>query len=230
MLSKERLLHPATIIAVIALLVALSGAGYAATTIGTSQLKNNAVTTPKIKNTAVTTAKLKNNAVTRAKIASNAVGTGKLANAAVTTPKIAAGAVTASQLAPATLAALLGGTGPPGPQGAQGPQGPQGLQGGQGPPGPAGPSPAVVRVEAEAHLGWQSFAEATATCPSGGTVLGGGFYTVPTLGSPPGGTLVMVQDSPTPNTDGWNVRVYNASNANSYTLKVVALCTTVAAP
>ena len=50
MLSKERLLHPATIIAVIALLVALSGAGYAATTIGTSQLKNNAVTTPKIKN------------------------------------------------------------------------------------------------------------------------------------------------------------------------------------
>ena len=50
MLTKERLLHPATIIATIALLVALSGAGYAATTIGTAQLKNNAVTTPKIKN------------------------------------------------------------------------------------------------------------------------------------------------------------------------------------
>ena len=42
--------HPATIIAVIALLVALSGAGYAATTIGTAQLKNNAVTTAEIKN------------------------------------------------------------------------------------------------------------------------------------------------------------------------------------
>jgi hypothetical protein len=42
--------HPATIIAVIALLVALSGEGYAATTIGTAQLKNNAVTTAEIKN------------------------------------------------------------------------------------------------------------------------------------------------------------------------------------
>jgi hypothetical protein len=45
MLTRERLRHPATIIAVSAPLVALSGAGYAATKIGTSQLKNNAVTT-----------------------------------------------------------------------------------------------------------------------------------------------------------------------------------------
>ena len=52
MISKERLLHPGTIIAVIALLVALSGAGYAATKIGTAQLKNNAVATAKIKNDA----------------------------------------------------------------------------------------------------------------------------------------------------------------------------------
>jgi hypothetical protein len=52
-LTKEGLLHPATIIAVIVLLVALSGAGYAATKIGAAQLKNNAVTTPKIKNGAL---------------------------------------------------------------------------------------------------------------------------------------------------------------------------------
>jgi hypothetical protein len=73
MLTKERLLHPATIIAVIALLVALSGAGYAATKIGTAQLKNNAVTTAKIKNAAVNTPKLKNNAVSSAKLAGGAV-------------------------------------------------------------------------------------------------------------------------------------------------------------
>jgi hypothetical protein len=65
--------------------VALGGTGYAATTIGTSQIADNAVTTP----------------------------------------KIAAGAVTASHLAPATLAALQGKTGPQGPA---------------GPPGAAGPS------------------------------------------------------------------------------------------
>lgn len=90
MLSKERLLHPATIIAVIALMVALSGVGYAASTIGTAQLKNNAVTTAKIKNNAVTTAKIKNSAVTSAKLGSNAV----------TSAKLAAGAVAGSDLGP----------------------------------------------------------------------------------------------------------------------------------
>jgi len=99
MLTKERLLHPATIIAVIALLVALSGAGYAATTIGTSQIKNNAVTTAKIKNNAVTTAKIKSNAVTTAKIKNNAVNASKLASGAVTAAKLANGAVTAAKLA-----------------------------------------------------------------------------------------------------------------------------------
>ena len=99
MLSKERLLHPATIIAVIALLVALSGAGYAATTIGTSQLKNNAVTTPKIKNAAVNTAKLKNNAVNSSKLASGAVKAADLANGAVTGAKLANDAVTAAKIA-----------------------------------------------------------------------------------------------------------------------------------
>jgi hypothetical protein len=116
---KERLLHPATIIAVIALLVALSGMGYAATKIGTAQLKNNAVTTPKLKNNAVTTAKIRSgavrsgdlatnavtsrtlgaNAVTGAKIASGSVGATALANGGVTGEKIATGAVTAAKLA-----------------------------------------------------------------------------------------------------------------------------------
>ncbi len=109
MLSKERLLHPATIIAVIALLVALSGAGYAATKIGTAQLKNNAVTTPKIKNAAVNTAKLKNNAVNSSKLAAGAVraadlgagsvGASALTNDAVTAAKIAGGAVGTNAIA-----------------------------------------------------------------------------------------------------------------------------------
>src|SRR5262245_58314223 len=99
MLTKERLLHPGTIIAVIALLIALSGAGYAATTIGTAQLKNNAVTTPKIKNAAVNTAKLKNNAVNSSKLASGAVAAADLGNGAVTGAKLANDAVTAAKIA-----------------------------------------------------------------------------------------------------------------------------------
>jgi hypothetical protein len=102
-LSRERLLHPATIIAVIALLVALSGAGYAATTIGTAQLKNNAVTTPKIKNNAVNTAKLKNNAVNTAKLQNNAVNSSKLASGAVKAADLGSGAVTAAKIAGAAV-------------------------------------------------------------------------------------------------------------------------------
>jgi hypothetical protein len=99
MLTRERLLHPATILAVIALLVALSGAGYAATKIGTSQLKNNAVTKVKIKNGAVSTAKIQNGAVNSAKLAGGAVRAADLGNAAVGSGALASGAVTAAKIA-----------------------------------------------------------------------------------------------------------------------------------
>jgi hypothetical protein len=119
MLSKERLLHPATIIALIALMVALSGVGYAATKIGTSQLKNNAVTTPKIKNAAVSRAKVKNNAVNSSKLATGAVraadlgagsvGASALANDAVTGAKLASGSVGTNAIATGAVdAAKLG--------------------------------------------------------------------------------------------------------------------------
>ena len=66
---------PAMVVAVIALIVAISGTAYAAGKIGTKQLKKNAVSTKKIKDDAVTAAKLANNAVTGAKLANGAVGT-----------------------------------------------------------------------------------------------------------------------------------------------------------
>ena len=99
MLTRERLLHPATIIATVALLVATSGAGYAATKVGTGQLKNGAVTTAKIKNNAVNSAKLRAGAVRGADLGTGAVGAAALANGAVTPAKIGAGAVEGSALA-----------------------------------------------------------------------------------------------------------------------------------
>ncbi|CAN5528904.1 hypothetical protein BH11ACT8_BH11ACT8_21380 [soil metagenome] len=53
----------AAIASTLALVVALGGTGYAATRIGTAQIKNNAVTTPKIKNNAILSTKIKNGAV-----------------------------------------------------------------------------------------------------------------------------------------------------------------------
>jgi hypothetical protein len=74
-MSRFRLRRPggATLIASVALFVALGGTGYAAfslpkNSVGSKQLKNNAVTTSKIKNGAVTVGKLKNGAVTAGKI------------------------------------------------------------------------------------------------------------------------------------------------------------------
>jgi hypothetical protein len=74
MWSREKLLHPATLIATLALFVALSGVTYAAARIGTSQLANGAVTGTKLADGAVSSKKLARNAVTGSRLASNSVG------------------------------------------------------------------------------------------------------------------------------------------------------------
>lgn len=57
MSRREKLMHPATFISLLALFVALGGVGYAATRIGTKQLKNRAVTNKKLANNSVTSRK-----------------------------------------------------------------------------------------------------------------------------------------------------------------------------
>lgn len=66
---------PSLVISVLALFVALGGSAYAATKIGTKNIKNNAITSAKIKKNAVTTAKIKNGAVTGAKVNAATLGT-----------------------------------------------------------------------------------------------------------------------------------------------------------
>jgi hypothetical protein len=90
---------PALVISLLALFVALSGVGYAATQIGTAQIKNGAVTAKKLHKNAVTKAKIKNNAVTKVKIKNGSVGTNKLIDLSVTTGKLADAAVTSDKLA-----------------------------------------------------------------------------------------------------------------------------------
>lgn len=103
MKSIHKRLTYANVMATIAVFLVLGGgAAFAAgklgkNSVGTKQLKSNAVTTAKIKKNAVTAKKIKNGAVTAAKIAAGAVGAGQLANGSVTTEKIAANAVGNSQ-------------------------------------------------------------------------------------------------------------------------------------
>lgn len=104
-----RLPSPAMGVALIALVVALSGTTYAAVRIGTKQIKNNAVTSVKIRNGQVRSVDLARNSVVTAKIVASAVtglqirdasvGNADLANDAVSGPKLRAGAVGNSDLA-----------------------------------------------------------------------------------------------------------------------------------
>jgi hypothetical protein len=90
---------PATLVAMLALIAALSGGtAWAAATVGTADIKNKAVTTPKLDTEAVTTAKLAPRAVKPAKIAPGAVRTGKIFDDAVTSAKIRDGHVRAPDL------------------------------------------------------------------------------------------------------------------------------------
>jgi hypothetical protein len=101
-------LSPATVIACIALMVALGGTGYAATSlpansVGTTQLKSSAVTNSKIASNAVTSTKVKNHSLLGVDFASGQIPRG---------PR--------------------GSVGPPGPAGAAGARGPTGPAGAPG--------------------------------------------------------------------------------------------------
>ena len=79
----------ANVVALIALFVALGSGAYAASTIGTSDLKNKSVTTKKLDGKAVTGSKLAKEAVKKNKIKDEAVTSGKLGPESVTNSKLA---------------------------------------------------------------------------------------------------------------------------------------------
>jgi hypothetical protein len=93
----------ANAISCVAPFVALSGAAYAATTLGkksvkTQNLANGSVTTLKLKGGSVTNLKLRNGAVTGNKIAPGTIGSGLLANGSVRSEQLGGGVVTQGKL------------------------------------------------------------------------------------------------------------------------------------
>jgi hypothetical protein len=105
-----------TVIAYLALFVALGGSAYAATqlpknSVGTKQLKPNAVTTAKIKNGAVTGTKIASNTVTGANVDESTLGRVPSAASAetATTAGHATSATSAASATSATDAKALGG-------------------------------------------------------------------------------------------------------------------------
>ena len=116
-------LHPATVIAVVALIVALGGTSYAVTQLPANSVGN---------------AQLQDDAVGPMKIKAGAITAGKIRNENITSEKIRNGTIQKWDLGWSTWNALLGARGPAGPAGAAGPAGPTGASGAPGPVGPAG--------------------------------------------------------------------------------------------
>ena len=130
------LFHPATVIAVIALLVALGGTSYAVTqlpkaSVGTEQLQDGAVGPMKIKAGAITAGKIRNENVTSQKIRN---GTIQRWDIGWSTWNGLLGA-----RGPQGVQGKIGPAGPVGPAGPTGATGPTGSTGATGPPGPPGP-------------------------------------------------------------------------------------------
>ena len=73
---KRFLPTPSMAVALLALLVALSGSAYAVSKVGTEQIKSSAITTAKIKDKAVTKAKIRNGSVSAAKLVPGVISAG----------------------------------------------------------------------------------------------------------------------------------------------------------
>ena len=84
----DRQLNFTTVMALLALFVALGGTVYAAATIGAGDIKKNAVRAKHIKNGTVKRADVANNAINAAKLAPGSAGTSEIASGAVTAAKL----------------------------------------------------------------------------------------------------------------------------------------------
>jgi hypothetical protein len=214
---------PATVLASIALLVALGGTGVAAVqatapknSVNTAAIQSNAVTAAKIAANAVTNAKIANSAVSNAKLANNAVTNSKVANNAITSAKVQAQSLLASDFAPNQL--------PAGPAGPAGPQGPAGPTGAQGPPGLSGVQ-IVTQSTDTSDIGVKSL---VVSCPTGKKVIGGGAQA---LGDGvKNGFVVLRESNPSAAGNGWHAvagaPLNTATTPDTWTLTVQAICAT----
>lgn len=146
---KPGMPSPALAVAILALVVALSGVSYAATklpknSVGAKQIKKNAVRSKQIKKNAVNSSKIRNKSLKAVDFKPGQLPTGP-----------------------------QGQQGPEGAQGQPGAQGQQGIQGPQGENGSAGLS-GYQRVSVQTATTSSSEKSVTVTCPADKKVIGGG--------------------------------------------------------
>ena len=141
--------HPATILAALALFIALgSGAAVAGKLVSGRQLVNHSVSEQKLTNAAIKSLRGMQGPPGVQGLQGNPGPKGATGPAGPTGPTGATG--------PAGATGPTGPQGPQGPTGATGPQGTQGATGPQGPAGPAGPSAANALAQSLGLVAWTS--------------------------------------------------------------------------
>jgi hypothetical protein len=199
-------------LAVVALVASLAGSSYAAgvvlvppASVGSSQLKINAVTAANIAAGAVTTRAVRDGTLLRADLAAAAsAGPGGVSGSA----------------GPTGAPGANGASGTPGPTGARGPAGPAGTKGATGDQGSA-PQPSYLSVLTPSNIFVAANDESTGTisCPAGMRVLSGGPSIVDFGINPP--RLTVVASEPNLAGTGWIVTMRAAENGN---FQVQAIC------
>lgn len=144
-------------------------------------------------------------------------GTAVAARSLITSRDIKNGTIRLVDIAPATKKALRGQIGPQGPAG---PTGAQGAQGRVGPTGPAGApgafAPSKISYVVAPTLIGPRGGTATASCPAGAKVVGGGYTSTPS----PGATIASSRA--TSDGSGWAVTATNSGGPFSFS--AVAVC------
>ena len=202
-------------LSLVAIFMSMGGAAYAATTLGTD---------------AVHSRNLADGAVTGPKLADGAVSAGKLdkqLQSAISSSKGASGSsVLRGPQGPQGVAGATGATGSAGPQG---PKGDTGATGATGATGPAGSGTTYTTATAGSGFIPQESGDVTVTasCPSGDTVVSGG-YSLDSVVTRPSGVGPSVGDIPVyengPVAGGWQVSVTSGENSSLDTLSVTAIC------
>jgi hypothetical protein len=151
----------------------------------------------------------------------NSVGTNQLKNNAVNSRKVKNHSLLAADFKPGQLRA-----GPTGKTGAQGPTGPPGVQGVQGPAGLQG-DPGVSgykQVDSFSPGDSSSPQNASADCPVGMTVIGGGAAVFPS-----DDPVAIIQSTPLADGTGWVATAYETSPvAGNWDVDARAICAKVA--
>ena len=191
---------PATVLSALALFVALGGTGWAdqvlgTGSVGTSQLKANAVTTPKIANGAVTKSGTRPGAVTSSALSRGAVTGTALSKGVVTSGVLAKGAVTGTAIAAGTITADRLATGVVG--------------------GVAGTKISTVVSPLTTIPVGSVGTPVTATCAAGQKAIGGAWNA--------GRFAFTDSEAPTPDGTGWSA-VFEAGSQTSATVTVAAIC------